>query len=77
MDHPATLRIFSDWYRATHPNSAAEDEAQMKSASELDANGNPVNPMKKRYTEYRRFITNRQACRLAMKLPCLLTSHRS
>ncbi|KAG8985527.1 hypothetical protein FRB94_004889 [Tulasnella sp. JGI-2019a] len=60
MDYPATLRYFSDWYRVSHPGSAAEDEAQVKSGSELDASGSPVNPMKKRYTEYRRFITNRQ-----------------
>ncbi|KAG8855881.1 hypothetical protein FRB96_006703 [Tulasnella sp. 330] len=60
MDYPATLRYFSDWYRMTHPGSGAEDEAQVKSGVELDATGSPVNPMKKRYTEYRRFITNRQ-----------------
>lgn len=43
-----------------NPHAGPEEETDSKNGAELDAAGTPVNPMRKRYNEYRRFITNRQ-----------------
>ncbi|KAG8963969.1 hypothetical protein FRC03_002400 [Tulasnella sp. 419] len=59
LDYPANFRYFNEWFRLNFPGQAAEEDALMKSG-ELDADGKPLNPMKKRYEEYRRTIVNQQ-----------------
>lgn len=64
MPHSLTYRQFADWFRASHPQTAKQDEEELRRYKHELEEGRTVTKervgMAKRYERYRKEYTSRQ-----------------